>query len=71
MSDIDWTPFDKYPESTCTCPCGAVFRSHAKSVMTPEPHVASRKPCPACGGTRLRGYSSDPELVTIGGKRDE
>jgi len=33
MIDIDWTRFDKYPESTCECACGNIFRSHAKVVL--------------------------------------
>ena len=61
---IDWTPFDRFSESTCTCVCDAVYRSHAKFVMALG--LVARKPCPACGSTALRGASSDPEAMTIG-----
>jgi hypothetical protein len=64
---IDWTVHDKFPESTCACLCGAVFRSHAKYVMPSG--LVSRKPCPLCGNTTsLRAVRSDPESFTIGEK---
>lgn len=63
---IDWTKFNKYPESTCYCRCEAVYRSHAKFDMT-KPGLVTRKPCPACGSTEnCRRVSDDPERVTIG-----
>lgn len=51
---IDWSPFDALPESTCECRCGAVWRSHAKTVVAPLPSwtgscVVARKSCPGCG----------------------
>ncbi len=65
--DVDWTVFDQYPESTCYCNCDAIFRSHAKIVMSIRRSV-SRKPCPDCGkNDNLRRVSSDPETYIIGG----
>jgi hypothetical protein len=66
---IDWSPFDKYPEDTVTCGCGAVFRSHGKYVIGTG--LVSRKPCPGCNGAQLiRSLRGDPELMTIGGSKD-
>lgn len=68
MADpIDWTRFDKYPEDTCFCGCGAVFGSHVKFT---NGTMHSRKPCPGCGKTsrHLRKASGEPEFMTIGGK---
>lgn len=66
MTAIDWSKFDEDPEMTITCGCGAVFRSHAKFVNVPEPHVETRKPCPACGKTdRVRAARGDPESFTL------
>jgi hypothetical protein len=65
---IDWTPFDKLPESTCTCVSGHTFRSHARTVMGPKPSLVSRRPCPACGTIALRRAASDPETMTLKGK---
>jgi hypothetical protein len=62
---IDWASFDKYPESTCECRCGTVFRSHCKFVMEP-PALRSRKPCPSCGETVMSRATSDPETDVIG-----
>jgi hypothetical protein len=62
---IDWTPFDKYPEDTCTCVSGHTFRSHAKMVMGPKPSLVSRKVCPVCGTIALVRASSDPETMTL------
>lgn len=65
---IDWSVFDKYSEDTVTCRCETVYRSHAKFVLTPEPHIETRKPCPGCGRTdNSRRVSSDPEVVTLRG----
>ncbi len=51
MSDpgfiIDWSTFDAFPESTCTCRCGTRFRSHTKFVMA-DHRTHTRKPCPNC-----------------------
>lgn len=67
MVEIDWSPFDKYSEDTCTCRCGATFRSHAKSVLDGETlRLRSRKPCPACGrDDNLGRICADPEYMTI------
>jgi hypothetical protein len=66
---IDWTPFDKYPKSTCTCRCGVRFRSHGKAVFENNSvALVSRDPCPACGKTDdLTGISSDPEELVLDG----
>jgi hypothetical protein len=64
-SEIDWAPFDAYPENTCECACGVVYQSHSKFVMAPSPHLEARKPCPACGETRLVNARSDPEAFTL------
>jgi hypothetical protein len=67
---IDWSAFDQYPENTCTCECGAVFRSHSRFVMTSR-SLVSRKPCPACGhGDHIRRASSDVEVMTLRTKRE-
>lgn len=71
LAPCEWDVFDKYPENTCTCQCGAVFRSHSRCAMTGASAPAhlelkSRKPCPRCGlFNNLAGTSSDPETVTI------
>ncbi len=62
---IDWAAQDKYPEDTCTCRCGTVYRTHARMIMVPTPNIVARKPCPACGGIALTRASSDPEAMTI------
>jgi hypothetical protein len=71
MDAIDWTPFDGLSESECACHCGAVFRSHAKTVVDNGRWTAvSRRPCPDCGkADRLRRISSDPERFTLGDDR--
>ena len=63
--EIDWTSHDKHPEMTCTCRCGARFRSHSKFVTGPKPALISRRCCPKCGSIHLQGASSDPEVMTI------
>lgn len=66
--NIDWQPFDKYPEDTITCQCGAVYKSHAKGkIVDGQFCIYTRKPCPACEKTygHVRRASSEPELVTI------
>lgn len=77
MSEIDWSIFDKYPEDTCDCRCGKVFRTHSKFVAELS-RVITRKPCPDCGkNDNFRKISSDPEKWTLknetgkGGLRDE
>ena len=65
-SAIDWSLFDKWSESTCTCRCGQVFRSHAKYAAA-RGGLISRKPCPGCGrDDDARSVRSDPEKFTIG-----
>ena len=64
---IDWTKHDQYPEMTCYCKCGAVYRSHTKFIIVLNPHTESRKPCPRCGSTSdVIRACSDPEKQTIG-----
>jgi len=66
MTKYDWSIHNEYSESTCFCQCGAIYRSHAKILMTEKPHLISRKPCPACQHTDLlTQISSDPEMYTI------
>lgn len=65
---VDWEPLLKYPESTVTCRCGAVYRSHAKCVAANGTlHRVTRKPCPACGASQDHTTSirSDPETYTL------
>lgn len=61
----DWSRIEKYPESTVTCRCGEVYRSHAmfdKDLGT----CVSRKPCPKCGrNDDSWRVSSDPETMTL------
>ena len=66
---VDWSAIDmaRDPESTCTCSCGAVFRSHTKFHGALSRPV-SRKPCPKCGSyIKLRKISSDPESFSLRG----
>jgi hypothetical protein len=69
-SDIDWSAFNRFPESTCYCGCGAVYRSHSK-IATVGGAIASlklvvRTPCPACKSSdRIYRASSDVEKVTL------
>lgn len=65
--NIDWTVFDQYPEQTCECRCGTVWRTHAKLVSGERGlHLITRKPCPGCGKPdAVRKASSDPEQVIV------
>jgi hypothetical protein len=67
MTDIDWSPFDSFSESTVTCVNDHEYRSHAKIVFGPKnaAELVARKPCPTCGTIALRKASSDPESFTI------
>jgi hypothetical protein len=68
MDSIDWSPFDQWPESTVTCRCEAVYRSHSKVVALPSGlTIVTRKPCPGCGQSEgnARSVRSDPETMTI------
>ncbi len=61
---IDWTEFNEFPENTCHCRCGSIYRSHTKLVMEDGEFIqVSEKPCPACNKTEghLWRVSSDPE----------
>ena len=61
---IDWTKLDSYPESTCECACGRVFRSH--STYDQHRGLVSRKPCPGCGRDgHLVRVASDAEYMTL------
>ncbi len=61
----DWAGFDSFPENTCECTCGAVFRSHSR--YSHSRGLISRIPCPTCGkDDALRKASSDVERVSIG-----
>lgn len=63
---FDWSSFDKHAEDTCSCRCGAYFRSHGRFFLEPKPHIESRKPCPSCGKVDdLKGVHSDPETMEI------
>lgn len=66
-TQIDWTPLLQYSESTITCGCNAVFRSHCKSVSENNTLVTyTRKPCPYCGSyTNVQRASSDQEYQRI------
>ena len=69
MTGNEWAGHDQFSESTCFCRCGAVFRSHSRYSMVKG--LISRKPCPTCGETTtLVKASSDPEHMTIEGKRE-
>lgn len=65
---IGWKHFDKFPENTIFCRCGAVFRSHSKAVMAEGGmNLVSRKPCPSCGSSsNVWKAASDPETHSIG-----
>lgn len=67
MNTIDWAPFDRSPEDTVTCVNDHTYRSHSKYVLNVG--IRARKPCPICGESALRSSRSDPETMTIGGKR--
>lgn len=65
---IDWSIHDKYPEYTCECRCGQVYRSHSRYSLERNALI-SRIPCPGCKKDGdLRRASSDPEYQSIGGK---
>ncbi len=62
---IDWSLFDKYPEFTCECACGTIYRSHSKYILSRG--LVARKPCPTCKrDDALRKASSDAEVMTLG-----
>jgi hypothetical protein len=66
--NIDWSVFNKAPESTCTCRCGTSYRSHVKVIKIDGSFVTiSRKSCPNCGKNEGNVYSvqMDPENWTI------
>lgn len=66
LPEVDWSPFDKYPESTCRCNCGVSFRSHAKYVMAFG--LLARVECPGCKRKdALRAVYGDTETQTIKG----
>lgn len=69
MIEVDWTPHDEFSELTCTCRCGATYRTHIKFVRVGEfAGLVSRLPCPGCGqreGNITRAHS-DPEEQAIG-----
>jgi hypothetical protein len=71
VKTIDWAPFNRLPEMTCTCKCGAVFRSHGKAVLQPQVLLVSRKPCPACHGHEMGKASGDPETILLTGRDRE
>lgn len=63
---VDWSKFDGLPKPTVFCLCGEEYRSHAKYVMEPPPHMESQDPCPKCGkNDYIRKVSHDPEKYTI------
>lgn len=62
--NVDWTEFDGEAEFECRCPCGAVYKSHAKvnyGDVEDRHRMVSRKPCPECGCTTPGRISSDWE----------
>ena len=64
----DWLPHLKFPEDTCYCRCGHVFRSHARIDMERRRSI-SRKPCPGCEKhDELRRVTSDQEVWTVSSK---
>ena len=71
---IDWSVFDKYPENTVECQCGATYRSHTQVAIGADGklRIHSRKPCPSCVAQIGNAVAarSDPEEYTIG-KKDE
>jgi len=69
LEKIDWSIFDGDPELTCTCRCGAQFRSHAKFVSEGNSfRHYSQKPCPGCGRhDNISGIRSDWERFSLGG----
>ena len=65
IPDIDWDIVSKYPEDTCTCRCGTVFRSHSKfATVDNKPEIVSRKPCLNCGSHIMRRACSDREAFS-------
>lgn len=47
---IDWSGWDKVEESIVHCRCGAIYKSHNKSVKDGDTlRNISRRPCPVCG----------------------
>ena len=70
--EIDWSVFEGHLEDAVVCfGCDCVFRSHAKLVLYMEHWVLySQKPCPQCGGHRLKRATSDPEVMTIRAEKE-
>jgi hypothetical protein len=69
MPTIDWSEFDKYPESICECRCRTSYHSHAKAIREGiEWKLVSKTPCPSCGkADDLRSIRSPPETMTLKG----
>lgn len=66
MDDFNWTSFDDYPLSTCTCRCGAKYQSHARAYVKAGSYVdtVSRVKCPGCSRTdNLRIITTEGECV--------
>jgi hypothetical protein len=68
-TEIDWSSFDRFSESTCFCRCGQTFRSHAKLVTAASKltmRLVTRKPCPSCGkDDDCKRVEDDPEVWSI------
>lgn len=67
VKTMDWSCFkDKPITQTCSCRCGAEYRTHAKINMDLRRSVPL-DPCPGCGRhDNIRRTSDDPELWTLG-----
>lgn len=68
MTNIDWSAFDKLPESTAYCKCGREYRTHVKAIRDANGiTIATRHPCPRCGRAdhHIKRVQSDPEEMTI------
>lgn len=65
---IDWFASDKYPQDTCHCKCGAVYRSHCKLVTVNERLVhVTRVRCPKCSDFvgNCKRIIGDPEKMVL------
>lgn len=67
-TEIDWGKFAHYSPNEIECRCGAIYRSHSKSVIESGKFVTyTQRPCPGCELDRDNAVriSSEPELYVV------
>lgn len=61
---IDWSEFI-WPEDTCCCRCGEIFRSHSKYIMAVS-KIITKEQCPRCRkDDDCWRIISEPETIKI------